>query len=160
SLKDFAQRVSLDALLRNEVSPELIRDRIVLIGYTDFSDRNSDDFNTPYKDSIPGVYLHGQMISQLINAALEDRPLIRWWPIWGEMGWILLWSGVGGLVFWGLVRPGRVLAASLGAVGLLTLACYGFLVGPVVWVPWVPALLGGGITGGAVGYMTYRLRKG
>ncbi|MEM8806053.1 MAG: TIR domain-containing protein [Cyanobacteria bacterium P01_G01_bin.38] len=159
-LKNFAEQVSLDALLRNEVSPELIRDRIVLIGYTDFSDRNTDDFNTPYGDSVPGVYLHGQMISQLINAALEDRPLIRWWPFWGETGWILLWSGAGGLVFWRVVRPGRVLAASLGSVGLLSLACYGFLVGPVIWVPWVPALLGGSITGGAIGYMTYRLRKG
>ena len=64
-------------MIKNEVDPELIRDRIVLIGYTDFSDRNSDDFNTPYGDSIPvnrffAVYIHGQMISQLINATLEN----------------------------------------------------------------------------------------
>ncbi|MEO0457347.1 MAG: TIR domain-containing protein [Cyanobacteria bacterium P01_A01_bin.114] len=159
-LESFAEQVSLDALLRNEVPPRLIRDRIVLIGYTDFSDRNSDDFNTPYGDSIPGVYLHGQMISQLINAVLEDRPLIRWWPFWGETLWILLWSGVGGAIAWRLVRPGRVLAASLGSVGLLTLACYGFLVGPVIWVPWVPALVGWGLAGGAVSYLTNRLRQG
>ncbi len=159
-LKNFAHQVSLDAVLRNEVSPELIRDRIVLIGYTDFSDRNSDDFNTPYGDSIPGVYLHGQMISQLVNAALEDRPLIRWWPFMGEAGWILLWAGIGGLVFWRCVRLGPLLIASFGSVGVLTLACYGFMVGPVIWVPWVPALIGWGITGSAVGYMTYRLRKG
>ncbi|MEO0868331.1 MAG: CHASE2 domain-containing protein, partial [Cyanobacteria bacterium J06642_11] len=159
-LKDFAQQVSLEAVIKDEVDPELIRDRIVLIGYTDFSDRNSDDFNTPYGDSVPGVYLHGQMISQLINAALEDRPLMHWWPFIEEAGWILLWSGVGGIIFWRFVRPVPVLLASLGSVSLLTLACYGFMVGPVVWVPWVPALMGWGITGSAVGYMTYRLRKG
>ncbi|MBT9315887.1 TIR domain-containing protein [Leptothoe spongobia] len=159
-LKDFAQQVSLEAVIKNEVDPGLIRDRIILIGYTDFSDRNSDDFNTPYGDSVPGIYLHGQMISQLINAVLEERPLIRWWPFVGEVGWVLLWSGVGGFVFWRFVRPGPLLAAGFGAVGLLTLACYGFMVGPVIWVPWVPALVGWGITGSAVGYMTYRLRKG
>ena len=159
-LKNFAPQVSLEAVIRNEVDPALIRDRIVLIGYTDFSDRNSDDFNTPYGDSIPGVYLHGQMVSQLINAVLEDRPLMRWWPFWGETVWILLWSAVGGVIFWRFVRLRLVLLASIGSVGLLTLACYGFMVGPVIWVPWVPALVGWGITGSAVGYMTYRLRRG
>ena len=29
-----------------------------------------------------------------------------------------------------------------------------------IWVPWIPALMGWGITSSAVGYMTYRLRKG
>ena len=159
-LINFAQQVSLDAVIRNEVEPELIRDRIVLIGYTDFSDRNADAFNTPYGDSVAGVYLHGQMVSQLINAVLEDRPLIRWWPFWGETGWILLWSGIGGAVFWRFVRPLPVLLASVGSLGLLTLTCYGFMVGPVIWVPWIPALMGWGIAGSAVGYMTYRLRKG
>ncbi|NEP62694.1 MAG: TIR domain-containing protein, partial [Symploca sp. SIO2G7] len=159
-LKDFAQRVSLESVIKDKVEPALIRDRIVLIGYTDFSDRNSDDFNTPYGDSVPGVYLHGQMISQLINAVLEERPLMRWWPFMGEAGWILLWSGVGGVIFWQLVRPVPVMVAAIGSIGLLTIACYGFMVGPVIWVPWVPALAGWGITGSAVGYMTYRLRKG
>ncbi|MEM9486623.1 MAG: TIR domain-containing protein, partial [Cyanobacteria bacterium P01_F01_bin.116] len=159
-LKDFAQQVSLEDVIKNEVDPGLIRDRIVLIGYTDFSDRNSDDFNTPYGDSVPGVYLHGQMISQLINAVLEDRPLIRWWPFVGEAGWILLWSGIGGVIFWRFVKPVPVLVAAIGSVGLLTVACYGFMAGLVIWVPWVPALLGWGFTGSAVGYMTYRLRKG
>ncbi|MEM7061556.1 MAG: TIR domain-containing protein [Cyanobacteria bacterium P01_B01_bin.77] len=159
-LKNFSQQVSLDAVIRNEVPPELIQDRIVLIGYTDFSDRNSDDFNTPYGDSVPGVYLHGQMLSQLINAVLEERPLMRWWPFLGEAGWILLWSGVGGVIFWWFVRPYPLVLASLGSISLLTLACYGFILGPVIWVPWVPALVGWGIAGSSVGYMTYRLRKG
>ncbi|MEM8613622.1 MAG: CHASE2 domain-containing protein, partial [Cyanobacteria bacterium P01_H01_bin.105] len=159
-LKDFAQQVSLEAVIKNEVPPELIRDRIVLIGYTDFSDRNSDDFNTPYGDSVPGVYLHGQMVSQLINAVLEDRPLMRWWPFMGEVGWIFLWSGVGGVIFWIFVRPAPFLSACVGSIAVLTLACYGFIIGPVIWVPWVPALIGWGITGSAVGYMTYRLRQG
>ncbi|WP_458789472.1 TIR domain-containing protein [Adonisia turfae] len=159
-IKDFAQQVSLEAVIKNEVDPGLIRDRIVLIGYTDFSDRNSDDFNTPYGDSVPGVYLHGQMISQLINAVLEDRPLMRWWSFVEESGWILLWSGIGGVVFWRFVKPVPVLIAAVGSVGVLTLACYGFMAGFVIWVPWVPALIGWGISSSAVGYMTYRLRKG
>ncbi|MEM6252434.1 MAG: TIR domain-containing protein [Cyanobacteria bacterium P01_D01_bin.156] len=157
---NFAQQVSLDAVIRDEVPPELIRNRIVLIGYTDFSDRNSDAFNTPYGDSVPGVYLHGQMVSQLVNAVLEDRPLVRWWPFVGETSWILLWSGVGGAIFWIFVRPVPLVFASLSSIGLLTLACYGLLVGPVLWIPWVPALMGWGATSIGVSYMTYRLRKG
>ena len=100
------------------------------------------------------------MTGQLINAVLEDRPLIRWWPFMGEAVWTLVWCGVGGMVFWRFARLGPLLLASGGSVSLLTLACYGFMVGPVVWVPWLPALMGWGITGSAVGYMTYRLRKG
>ena len=159
-LKNFAQQVSFEAIVKNEVPPDLIRNRIVLIGYTDFSDRNADAFNTPYGDSVPGVYLHAQMASQLINTVLEARPLMRWWPFLGEAGWILLWSGVGGVVFWWFVRPRPLLVACLGSIGLLTLACYGFMVWPVIWVPWVPALVGWGIVSSSVGYMTYRLRKG
>jgi CHASE2 domain-containing sensor protein len=85
---------------------------------------------------------------------------MRWWPFWGEAGWILLWSGIGGVIFWRFVRPGPVLIAAVGSVSLLTLACYGFMAGFVIWVPWVPALIGWGISSSAVGYMTYRLRKG
>ncbi len=158
-LKDFAQQVSLEAVIQDKVDPALIRDRIVLIGYTDFSDRNSDDFNTPYGDSIPGVYVHGQMISQLINAALEERPLIRWWSFVEESGWILLWSGVGGLIFWRCVRLRPLLLASAGSIGVLTIACYGSMVWSAIWIPWVPALMAWGLTGGAVGYMTYRYRS-
>lgn len=159
-LKNFAERVSLEAIIRDQVPPDLIRDRIVLIGYTDFSDRETDSSDTPYGADIPGVYLHGQMLSQLINVALEDRPLISWWSFEGETVWILLWSAVGGAVFWRCLRSRSLLVASLSSVGILSLACYGFMVGPVIWVPWVPALAGWGIAGGAVGYMTYRLRKG
>ena len=157
-LEDFAKQVSLAELLRDEVPPELIRGRIVLIGYTDFSDRNSDDFNTPYGDSIPGVYLHGQMISQLVNAVLEDRPLLRWWSFLGESCWILLWSAAGGTIFWRLVRPSRIWLASFGTLGLLSAACYGLLTFSAIWVPWVPALLGWGFSGAVVGYLSYRLR--
>ncbi|MEL7501852.1 MAG: TIR domain-containing protein [Cyanobacteria bacterium J06554_6] len=158
-LENFADAVSLSEVVQGTVSPDLIRDRVVLIGYTDFSDRNSDDFNTPYRDSVPGVYLHGQMTSQLISAVVEDRPLIRWWPLWIETGWLLCWAGIGGLVFWQFVRLRPLAIASVASVAGLTLGCYGLLIGPVLWVPWVPALLSWGVTGGSIGYLTYRHRK-
>ena len=156
----FAPSVSLSALLQGEVAAELIRDRIVLIGYTDFSDRNADDFNTPYADSVPGIYLHGQMVSQLINAVLENRPLIRWWPFWIEGVWILAWSAVGGVVFWRCAGLQQKIIFSVCAVGALSVSSYGLLVFSTIWVPWVPPLIGCGLSGAVVGYFTDRLRKG
>ena len=158
SVKKFAPRVSLAAVIQDQVSSDLIRDRIVMIGYTDLSDRNADRFNTPYGE-IDGVTLHAQMTSQLINAVLGGRPLIRWWSIFGETGWILGWSVVGGLVFWWFVRPLRLVTAGVGSLVILFGSCYLLLVGASYWVPLIPAGIGGLATGGVVAYLTHQIRR-
>jgi CHASE2 domain-containing sensor protein len=89
------------------VSAKKIQDRIVIIGYTDAADRNADHWHSPYGD-MPGAIVQAQIVSQIISAVLDKRPLIWWMPIWGEILWIFGWSTVGGLSVWWFSRPYRL----------------------------------------------------
>jgi CHASE2 domain-containing sensor protein len=153
-VQDFAPRVSLQALLSHQVSPDLIRDRIVLIGSTDAV---SDHYHSPYGE-MTGVVLQGQLASQLISAALDDRPLLWWWPGWGETLWIFAWSTLAGLVVWRWAKP-AAMGVGIGAVLLgIGSISYGGLVLGAGWLPLVPAALGSVWTAGITAWLTYRLR--
>ena len=69
---NFAPTVSLEDVLKGNVSAKKIQDRIVIIGYTDAADRNADHWHTPYGD-IPGVILQAQMASQMISAVAQAQ---------------------------------------------------------------------------------------
>ncbi|MDJ0703564.1 MAG: TIR domain-containing protein [Leptolyngbyaceae cyanobacterium MO_188.B28] len=156
--EDFAPRVTLEDVLTGQLTRDQVQDRLVIIGYTDVSDRNADLFNTPY-GKMHGVILHAQMASQLINLVLEGRPLIRWWSVWGETVWIFGWTMAGGFVFWGFVRPLRLLAAGAGAVCVLFGACYVSLAAVSYWVPLIPATLGWASAGVGVVCLTHQIRR-
>lgn len=158
SPNQFAPTVSLAALLQNQVPPEQWRDRIVLIGITDRDRAGVDFWNTPYGD-MAGVKLQGQMVSQILSAILDNRPLIRWWPIWGEGLWILGWTLVGGLTVWYFRRLPLMAIALVAALISLYGLGYGLLVGASLWVPLVPGAIGLLMATGGVGLLTVRLRK-
>jgi CHASE2 domain-containing sensor protein len=153
----FAPSVSLADLLSNQVPPDLIADRIVLIGYTDYADRNADHYETPL-GPLPGVFLHGQMTSQLISAALDGRPLIHWWTLPGEAVWILAWAVAGGLI----VRQGVRVPRITGGLAVAIVVLYGSghiaMVSAALWIPLVPPLLTFALTAGGIAILTYRLR--
>ncbi len=79
---DAFSKVKLRDVLAGNLNKKSFQDRIVLIGVT--APEAKDFWKTPYLDQdgqpleIPGVYLHAQMISQIINA--EQRPLLRAMP--------------------------------------------------------------------------------
>ena len=74
-----SEQVSITDILNDRVDPSLIRDRIVLIGYTASSAK--DIFPTPYKTNsqenqlMPGVVIHAQIVSQILSSVLDNRPL-------------------------------------------------------------------------------------
>jgi CHASE2 domain-containing sensor protein len=74
--KSIQEIFDLDAKQLNE----LISNKIILIGKTDI---NAEKISTPYGE-INKVFLHAQMTSQLVNAGLENRPLIWACPFLGE----------------------------------------------------------------------------
>lgn len=158
SPNQFAPTVSLAALLQNQVPPEQWRDRIVLIGITDRDRARVDFWNTPYGD-MAGVKLQGQMVSQLLSATLNNRPLIRWWTAWGEGLWIFVWTLTGGLIVWYFRRLPLMAIALLVALISLYGLCYGLFVGASLWVPLVPGAIGLLTAAGVVGLLTARLRK-
>ncbi len=135
---------SLTQLLEDQVPAAALRDRIVLIGST--ASTLNDVLITPYtyrnSDYMSGVTVHANMISSLLDAALEGRPFLRVWPKAAGLSWIFLWAAAGALIAgrWRRSPQLAVGAVSLTIVGLVG-SSYGlFLIG--WWVPVVPAGIG------------------
>ncbi len=83
--------ISMSAVLAGELTDEMTRDRIVLIGATAVS--TNDWFSTPIGgDQVAGVYIHAHMISQMLDLALEGKPLLRVLPDYAEFLWTVLWA--------------------------------------------------------------------
>ncbi|GAB4525593.1 MAG: hypothetical protein Tsb0014_05100 [Pleurocapsa sp.] len=105
---EIADTLSFQDLLQDKIRPEKIAElqhRIVLIGVGGSVNENTDYWLTPYsinyalgQSKIPGVFVQAHMISQLLSALLDDRPLIWVLPLWGEIAWIWVWSLGGGLI--------------------------------------------------------------
>lgn len=139
--------VTLREVLAGQVSADKVRDRIVLIGVVAPSVK--DTFNAMAAvtgvpeipaGTIAGVEAHAHATSQIIQAALYGRPLLRDWADPWEYGWLILWGILGIGLGRFLVSPLRILAGlGLGLIILLGLCFALLLVG--WWVPLVPALL-------------------
>lgn len=139
------QTFSLTDLLANRIPPELVRDRVVLIGST--ADSTNDFFQTPYSSQIfgspkkmPGVIVHANITSSILSAALDNRPMLRVWSKPIEWLWILLWSMVGAGFAWLVNSPKVIIIISFAGVVLTLTAYQAFLHG--WWIPVVPAMMG------------------
>jgi len=142
----IARTVTLSQILNgHQIRAEWIRDKVVMIGY---SARDRRDLHpTPYTDGqvsrqMPGVVFHAHMVSQILSAVLDSRPLLQIWSQQAETIWIWIWSlGAGGVVW---ILPSKCYVKQLLGIGTiagtLLVLCYVFLlVG--FWVPLIPPLL-------------------
>ncbi|MBH8565579.1 CHASE2 domain-containing protein [Nostoc sp. CENA67] len=152
SSKNIAEQVSLTQFLSNPVNPRDIKNRIVLIGVTakgDFPDYWATPYGSTLDEQMPGVLVQAHMVSQIVSAVLDGRPLLRVWSPWVEVIWIWGWSIVGAVVAWQW-RSLPWLALAVGVTSsILYLLCLGLLIGGV-WVPFVPSALSLLITVGVV----------
>ena len=161
--KNLARKVTVSDVLNNRVDPNWVKGRIVLIGGT--APSLNDTFYTPYSSGLdgsqkmPGVEVHGQIISQLIGTAIDGRPQFWFWQEWIEVLWVLGWTLAGGILVRVIHHPGKLILAEVGALALL--------VGTTVvvflasgWIPVVaPAL---GLIAGAtsvIAYSVYEAKK-
>lgn len=140
-----ADCVNVNSILNQEnYVPKLVKDRIVLIGVTDPKfdrpDGTPDEISTPYGAKMRGVYIHAQMVSQLISAALGDRPLLGVWSWWADGLWICCWSFVGGLIVWRIWGLIPVVLTTVVAIVILYGSCF-FLFLQGLWVPFLPSVL-------------------
>jgi CHASE2 domain-containing sensor protein len=158
SAANFAKRVSFRQVLDNQIAPADVADKIIMIGIASKSTRESDNWDTPFGEA-NGVVIQAQMISQIISAVQDDRPLLWWWSIGVEILWIIAWSLLGGIIVWGMRRTHRIIITSVIAfVGLCGL-CYFTFCYWAGWIPLVPAALVFVITVSGTGWLTYRLRN-
>lgn len=137
-----------------------LKGRIVLIGVTarSYDDFHKTPFGTGLDEQVPGVFIHAHMLSQLLSAVLDGRPLLWTWAGWQEWAWISGWAIASGLLTWGLcsrrsprryVVPQVALAIGLSTV-VLASVCTGSLIFLGGWLPFVPTALGMVFTGSGV----------
>ena len=145
------QTVTLTQVLENRIPPDLLRDRIVMLGST--AESLKDLFYIPYSSSLtaparmPGVVIHANQVSQILSATLENRPLLRTWSDPIEFAWILAWATLGAALTWrqrygigGLgLRLWHTLSIVLLVSCLVSIAFAAFLQG--WWIPVVPAIM-------------------
>ncbi|MCT7993456.1 CHASE2 domain-containing protein [Laspinema olomoucense] len=140
----IAQTLTLTEVLNGEFNPNLVKDRIVLIGLT--SKVNAKAFFTPYgvgkspSEKVPGVMIQAQKVSEILSAALDGRPMIKVWSGWGEVIWIGLWSGVGSAIARCIRGRLRRVSAIPLAIAFLYILCY-LLFLQSTWVPLIPPAL-------------------
>ncbi|AFY40667.1 integral membrane sensor hybrid histidine kinase [[Leptolyngbya] sp. PCC 7376] len=151
---DRFPQVSMSDMLAGKVKPDLMRDRIVLIG--SIAPSTNDFFETPYSGSwrsyktppMAGVFLHANISSQLISGALEGRRGLLGWSSWQQWLWIFSWSALGGLGSWWLENRNHQEGQSLRInVAAVTGGCSVFLIGGAysaflggILIPLVPPL--------------------
>ncbi|WP_414577957.1 CHASE2 domain-containing protein [Anabaena sp. CCY 9402-a] len=156
NLEAIAPRITLQEALTSKLQADAVKDKIVLIGTTAESFR--DYSLTPYASAkgqsqeIAGVCLQAQMVSHLLSAALDGRPLLRTWNLLGEVFWVWVWAVIGGVLAAYLRQPTYL----SWAVGGVFLSLYGFCLILLIlyssWIPFVPAAIALG--GSAVIVMT------
>ena len=100
----IAPKVTLSDVLNDKLKEEEVKDKIVIIGTTaqTFQDYKSTPYSTQsdFYQQMPGVIVQAQMLSQLVSAVKDGRPLISVLPIWSEILWVWSWAVVGGVIAW------------------------------------------------------------
>jgi len=117
--------ITLTEVLEKRFRPELMRDRIVMIGST--AESLKDLFFDPYSSHLsassrtPGVVIHANLVSELLSAALDQRPVLRTWNEPTEWVWTFLCAFLGAILSWQqryLKQPWNI----IGLIGVLVLA--------------------------------------
>ena len=135
---------SIADLLSGKVHPGTFSDKIVLIGVTAQSVK--DFFFTPYsrgfseEQQVPGVILHGLMISQFLRAGMEGVQPLATLTEKQEMLWILLCCLLGGILGLRAHSAWRFSLLSFAGVLLIGLSAYSAFLYRW-WIPFAPPAL-------------------
>ncbi|MBD2436313.1 CHASE2 domain-containing protein [Nostoc sp. FACHB-110] len=142
--------VKMRDVLNKSVSADLIRDRIVLIGTTAKS--INDFFNVGYSrqlqgegETMAGVVVHANLISQILSAAIDGRPLLQIWSEQLEWVWVFCWSLIASGSTWQVLQVNsKFKRSSLGLPFLIIVAgtaiviSIGYSVFLIGW--WMPVI--------------------
>lgn len=149
-----APTVTLTEVLAGRIKPEAVKDRIVLIGVT--APSTADYLTTPYsRQKTAGIFLQAQMVSQILSAVQNDRPLITAWSVWAELLWVWVWAGIGGIAAWRFRQTLQFILVEAIGLGALAMLCFHLLT-QGKWVPLVPSALALVATAGTIAYLSSR----
>ena len=135
------RQVTLTQVLNNQVEPSWITGKVVLIGLTAPSFK--DLFYTPFTEGrteathqMPGVVVHGQIVSQLLDAATGDRPILWTSKPWQEWIWCFLWALLGGSIAYYLRHPLILTMSHMGVLLAVMIVGYGIF----LYRGWIPII--------------------
>ncbi|MGJ3248863.1 MAG: CHASE2 domain-containing protein [Elainellaceae cyanobacterium] len=159
----LARQVSLTDVLNGQLDPDWVIDKIVIIGTV--APSSKDLFYTPFtagreqSHQMPGVVIHGQMVSHILSAVLNDDALFWYWPEWGELLWIIGWAVAGGGIAWWLRHPAVLSLGSVTMIAMLVGASFVIFTAEG-WVPIAAPAIAFVLTGGIiVVYRSYYVQK-
>ncbi len=136
------EHIRASDVIDGRIAPERWRDRVVLIGVT--AESLKDSYPTPVTtdgEVMYGVEIHANIVSQLISATLDDRRFIKVWSNDLENIWILVWAIAGGAMAAMSPHSGK----NLGLLGVFVGGLVGvssFAFSQSLWIPLFPSLLG------------------
>ncbi|MBD1936837.1 CHASE2 domain-containing protein [Microcoleus sp. FACHB-68] len=142
--KNISTIVGISEILKNQVDPHLFKNKIILIGVT--APTAVDNFSSPYSagknhyERTPGVLIQAQMVSQILSAVLDQRPLLTVWNQWAEAFWIGGWAISAGVAICQINHLRYRVIAVVVTMGVLCGVCLGLLI-QGFWVPVVPSLV-------------------
>jgi len=139
------QSITLTEVLEKRFKPELMRDRIVMIGST--AESLKDLFFDPYSSHLsvssrtPGVVIHANLVSELLSATLDQRPILRTWNEPTEWAWTFLCASLGAILSWQqryLKQPWNI----IGLIGVLLLAAGVVVISFIAFLSgwWIPVI--------------------
>ncbi|MGB3765020.1 MAG: CHASE2 domain-containing protein, partial [Phormidesmis sp.] len=99
--KNLFSTVPMRDVLANRVDRSLMRDRMVFIG--SIAPSTNDFFETPYSSTwrdntqqvMPGVFVHANIASHLVQSALHGRTTLTGFTGWQQQTWIVFWTMLG-----------------------------------------------------------------
>ena len=135
--------VSLLDIEMGKVKPNLIRNKIVLIGMTSPSIKDYVDVVAIRSENaalIYGVEVQAHVVSQIISAVLDGRKQLHVWANQWEYLWIVAW-GILGITLGSTIRyPLKMLLfVAIASICLMGI-CYGLLI-LGWWIPVVPTVI-------------------
>ena len=148
--KQVFETLSLGELEKGDFNPQVIRDRIVLIGIT--APSQQDFVNTSavsdyrHHRGIYGVDFHAHTISHILSAVEDNRPQLKTLADTWEYIWIVAW----GILGIGLGRLTQSAFKNLFVVGLASICFISIGYGCLIigwWIPVAPVVLILGING-------------
>ncbi|PHJ68230.1 histidine kinase [Nostoc linckia z18] len=136
--------LSLNDIKAENINPNLLQNKVVIIGITAIS--STDFVNTSatieqkIRGQISGVEFHAHACSQIINAVINGRPLLKVWSEEWEYIWIIA-CGFYPIIIFSLTQS---LWKNLLAVVVVAFALFGLalvLIEYGWWIPIAPGLL-------------------
>ena len=80
------------------------------------------------------------MVSQLLSAVLDNRPLLRSLPQWAEYFWLIGWTSLGGILIFFIPKKRLRIIILLIVIGSIYGICYLLLIQGFI-LPLVPPVL-------------------